>query len=62
MGERLQLVVAQLGADGDVVDGGERQPRARGLDAFGGVFAQTGDVAQTRGAAPVLASAFGVER
>ena len=46
MREGLQLVVAQLGADGDVVDGGERRCGARGFDALAGVLAQAGDVAE----------------
>ena len=47
MGEGLQLVVAQFGAQGDVNDRCERHLGASGLDAFGGVLTQAGDVAKT---------------
>ncbi len=46
MSKRLQLVVAQLAADGSVGDRGERRLGAFRFDAFAGFFAEAGDVAQ----------------
>jgi hypothetical protein len=46
VGQRLELVVAQAGAVGDVVDRGERAPRRADLEALAGLLAQAGDVAE----------------
>jgi hypothetical protein len=44
--QRLQLGIAQLGTDGDVVDRREGRGSAGGFDALAGVFAQTGVVTE----------------
>jgi hypothetical protein len=55
--ERLQLVVAQLGTNSDVIDRSKRQRRPRNLEPLASLLAQPSDVSQPetksrRGASP----------
>jgi hypothetical protein len=44
--ERLQLIVTQRGADGDVVDRSKRQLRPRDLEPLASLLTQTSNVPQ----------------